>query len=188
METKTEDAEETDEDEETPEEPAPLTRALMEEEPVEVNEPADDPSEKTNYSHQIVPPDWGYKGKRRPDGMIIGKSKKAKTNEYEETADFFDVTVVGEWRVAEAIRNKKKQYENLLKLAEDLGFKAKLHVIPVGVRGFMPVHTKRALKDLGVRLKDRKVFETKAGRIAKQSGVGIAWARRRSELPLDWEG
>ena len=63
-----------------------------------------------------------------------------------------------------------------------------MHVIPLGVRGFIPVHTTAALKDLGLRFAERNKYEYAVARMAKESAVGIVWSRRRIELDLPHSG
>ncbi len=69
-------------------------------------------------------------------------------------------------------------------VAQENGFRPTLHALPVGVRGFIPHHTIKALKDLGVRAQALRTLEIKIGRITKESAVGIIWARRRAEKQL----
>jgi hypothetical protein len=99
-------------------------------------------------------------------------------------AHFVDVTVTSESNVAEAIKRKKAQYEGLLAYCKSRNIKAHLHVIPVGLRGFIPHHTTKALTDLGLNGKARLEWERKVGRLLKESCVGLLWSRRAAEMAL----
>ena len=145
------------------------------------------PTEKEGEpTRTIVPPEWGYTGTRRPDALLIvnrpmGGRRAVTGNQH---AHFIDVTYTSEASVLNAIQNKFAQYKELIDLVTRLGIKWTLHVIPLGVRGFIPHHTTKALTEIGMRSKERAVFKLAVSRMAKESAVGIVWSRRREEMNL----
>ena len=172
----------------TPWDPNTITATLTEDLMALAQPPSDQDSDSdtTPPTRTIMPPEWGDPGSRRPDGLLIEghtiDGRRADTPN--KTAHYFDVTVTSENSVFEAITKKLEQYREPIAIAERNGYKAILHVIPIGVRGFIPHHTHRALNDLGLRPAEIHQFETDVGRITKEASVGLVWSRRRTEMNL----
>ena len=126
--------------------------------------------------------DWECpEGARRPDGLVIEGRGQGEGRKEGEVVHLIDVFVCMEWRVEEAIKNKKKQYEEIIRLCKEQGRKVYLHTIPVGSRGFIPHHTSSALRDVGVKGVQARELKVIIGRIAKEAAVSIWWNRRRME-------
>ena len=102
----------------------------------------------------------------------------------DQHAHFIDVTFTSEESVLNTIQNKFTQYKELIDLVTRLGIKWTLHVIPLGVRGFIPHHTTKALADIGLRSAERTAYKIAVGRMAKESAVGLVWSRRKAEMTL----
>jgi ribonuclease HI len=171
---------------------AELTANTDKNPPKLAEEPDSESSEEENPdadpSRAIMPRWFEQKGSRRPDGVSIADLEETKhTGRPAGTPkhiDFFDVTVTSEKSVRQAIRRKRRQYVDLIAQAEALGYTATLHVLPIGVRGFIPHYTSAGLQELGIRSTDRKTLETAISRITRQACVGLLWTRRRTEMAL----
>jgi len=68
----------------------------------------DDTETDGKPSRNIVPEEWKYSGSQRPDGLLIHKHPRGSKKSTRGKAIFFDVTVVSEQAVQQAIRKKRK--------------------------------------------------------------------------------
>ena len=136
-------------------------------------------------SRNIVPIEWGYTGTRRPDGLIIKQATPETLHVSRGKVIFFDVTVVSEEHIPQSIENKRKQYRELLRLAEDKGYHVQLVVLPYGVRGFNTKIAKKGLKILGIHKKEINTHLNKTTRHNIYYATQLIWLRNRFENQLE---
>ena len=86
------------------------------------------------------------------------------------------------------VRKKEKQYKEITEKLERNGFKWKLHIIVMGVRGWMPNHTWEAMSGAGLANKTRKILEQKLSELAVVQLHAIWLARRGAEVRRNKKG
>jgi hypothetical protein len=123
---------------------------------------------------------------RRPDGIIIEGLKfedrfKEPADKSSITFHILEFTCTSEAYIDEATANKHKQHEEIVAHLRSNGWNVKLHVIVMGVRGWMPTATWDSLETLDVKGKRRQNLYLHLSRTIIRRSVEIVWLRPHLE-------
>jgi hypothetical protein len=133
-------------------------------------------------------PEWvGYRGKGRPDGVIIRGHTWGEPAPVDKTRlhiHVLEFTFTSEMSFRASFRQKRKQHREMMRGLKALGYKCTLHILPMGVRGLMFKHTWKELEALlvGIPPARRKSLYQKLSHLAIRRLVNIYWTRRRLEV------
>jgi hypothetical protein len=132
-------------------------------------------------------PSWlGYRGKGRPDGVIIqgclrGTAKGPPPTPAEKKkirVHLIEFTRTSEAYWDESEKAKVLQHEKVVKAVTNAGFQCQLHIIQMGVRGGVPVTFIERLKALGLTREDAIALSAKLSISSATAGVKAWWTRR----------
>jgi len=133
-------------------------------------------------------PSWmGYFGRRRPDGIVIEYlhwRERHRGPMHKDTVriHLIEFTFTSEVSVAAAYAAKLAQYKEIIDTLTQNGWRVQLHILPMGVRGWMPEHTWDALGRLGVSRSRRQDLYERLSRLAVNSLTSINNTRRMLEI------
>ena len=133
-------------------------------------------------------PSWmGYFGRRRPDGIVIEylhwrDRHRGPMHKDTVRVHLIEFTFTSEVSVAAAYAAKLAQYKEIIDALKQNGWRVQLHVLPMGVRGWMPEHTWDALGRLGVSRSRRQDLYERLSRLAVNSLTAINNTRRMLEI------
>ena len=99
-----------------------------------------------------------------------------------------EFTFTSEQSVAKAYAAKLRQYKEVMEALKAEGWKVELHVIIMGVRGWMPEHTWEALGQLGMSKSARQKLYEKLSELAVTSLIACVNTRRRLEARGEKDG
>ena len=92
-----------------------------------------------------------------------------------------EFTFTSEVSIVKAHRAKEKQYQEIIQALEEQGWKVELHIIIMGVKGWMPTHTWEALGKLGITKFRRQQLYKELSRLAVNSLISCINTRRKLE-------
>ena len=128
---------------------------------------------------------------KRPDGIIIegltfeNRYKIPTLKERKKLIiHILEYTCTSEAYLDQAAANKREQHKEIVQHLRNQGFIVQLHVLIMGVRGWMPEQTWSALETLGVAPMRRKKLYTKLSRLNTRRSVEIIWTRAALEQKM----
>ena len=128
---------------------------------------------------------------KRPDGIIIegltfeNRYKIPTLKERKKLIiHILEYTCTSEAYLDQAAANKREQHKEIVQHLRNQGFIVQLHVLIMGVRGWMPELTWTALETLGVAPMRRKKLYTKLSRLNIRRSVEIIWTRAALEQKM----
>ena len=142
----------------------------------------------TARNHKTLPEFVQAETRQRPDGVWIQKLRWAdrdKIPSQEElnrmVLNYLEVTVTSEMYLRKAARAKRKQYTELMEIAQTAGLKPLLHTLSFGGRGWIPHETRKSLLAMGIPTQEVDKLTVWIGRKCKEYSVKLSNTRRQLE-------
>ena len=148
---------------------------------------------RNGYSKSGLPNFFGFFENKRPDAIIL-ENWTLEDCKFEEPSakqkakiivHLIEYTCTSEAYLDQAAINKHTQHEEIVTALSNKGWKVKLHIIIMGVRGWMPTNTWNELDILGIPPRRRAKLELHLSRLNIRRGVEIIWTRAKLETLMN---
>jgi hypothetical protein len=150
------------------------------------SEDSEDEGEAEAGSHGQLLPWLGYKGHRRPDGVLYEGLDRQKADEVPQdkkkiTIQFIEAFCTPAGYVTRKRDSKIAQYKEMQAAVTDAGYRSKVWLLPFTVEGFLTEEAASTMKKLGVYGEAFKAMKVEIERTLRRYSFRMVWKRRELE-------